>query len=200
MIEIIKRKKMEGLILNVIVIIVVITTIILNSDIYKQIFTEKNLITNKETLNDVIKKDKRFVTLDLTNAELTRFSIKNNTEDKIEINTYKITYDDQTLIVFLRENTAVTNKIKGELITPKNEKLEIQKKLKEELDSENIIDISFSNVDYMREEFIIKTKFIISICSIALLIIFSIFDVYYFINPKKTKKYKNYRKKNKKAN
>lgn len=195
MLEIIKRKKLESLILNIIVIIVVISTIILNSDNYKQIFMEENLIASEETLNSAIKEDKKFVTLDLTNAELTHFSIKNNKTNELEVNTYKVSYNDKTLIVFLKENTAITNKIDGELITPVNEELEIQKSLKQELKDENIIDICFSNVDYMAEEKIIKFKFIFSIGIIILLVIFSILDIYYFIKPKKTKKYKRYIKK-----
>lgn len=195
MVEIIKRKKMESLILNVIVIIVVIVTIILNSDNYKQIFMEENLITNENTLNSVIKLDKRFVTLDLTDAQLTRFSIKDNSKDKILVNTYKVSYENKTLIIFLKENTAITNKVRGEFITPVNENLEILNELKKELKNENIIDICFSNVDYMMEEKIIKFKFIFSIIVISLLITFSILDIFYLIKPKKTRKYKKYTKK-----
>lgn len=195
MIEIIKRKKIECLILNIIIIVVIISTIILNSDNYKQIFMEENLITSEETLNSAIKEDKRFVTLDLTDAQLTRFSIKNNTTNEILVNTYKVSYNNKTLIVFLSENTALTDKIKGEFITTVNEKLEIQNKLKQELKNENVIDICFSNVDYMIEEKIIKFKFMFSICIITLLVVFSIFDIYYFIKPKKTRKYKKYIKK-----
>lgn len=195
MIEIIKRKKTESLMLNIIVIIVVLATIILNSDNYKQIFIEENLITSEETLNSAIKEDKRFIALDLTDAQLTRFSIKNNTSNEILANTYKVSYNDKTLIVFLSENTALTDKIKGEFITTANEKLEIQNALKQELKNENVMDICFSNVDYMIEEKIIKFKFIFSISIITLLVIFSIFDIYYFIKPKKTRKYKKYIKK-----
>lgn len=199
MIEIIKRKKMESLILNVIIIVVVISTIILNSDNYKQIFMEENLITSKETLNSAIKEEKRFATIDLANAQLTRFSVKDNLENKILSNTYKVSYDDKVLVVFLKENTAITDKIKGELIKPTNEELEIQNQLKQELKNENIVDICFSNVNYKIQEKIIKFKFIFSVSVIALLTLFSIFDIFYFIKPKKTRKYKKYIKKSKKA-
>lgn len=195
MIEIIKRKKIESLILNIIIIVVVISTIILNSDNYKQIFMEENLITSEETLNSAIENDKRFVTLDLTDAELTRFSIKDNKTDEILVNTYQISYSNQTLIIFLKENTAVTNKIKGELVSPVNEKLEIKEELTKELKDANVIDICFSNVDYIIQERIIKFKFILSISIIILSVLFSILDIFYYINPKKTKKYKRYLKK-----
>lgn len=200
MIEIIKRKKIESLILNIIIIFILVCSIVLNLDDYKQIFIEENLITNDETLNNAIHNNKRFVTLDSTDAQLTRFSIKNNETNEIEINTYKIKYEDQTLIIFLKENTAITDEIKGEIITPKYIKSEIQKQLKQEFRNENIIDMCFSNVDYMAEEKIIRTKFIGSIALIVFLIGLSIIDAYYFINPKKTRKYKKYIKKNKKAN
>ncbi len=197
--EIIKRKKMESLILNIIIIVVVTSTIILNSDNYKQIFMEENLITSKETLNSAIKEDKRFVTVDLAKAKLTRFSIKNNSTNKILSNTYIVSYDDKVLIAFLKENTAITNKIKGEIIKPTNEELEIQNQLKQELKNENIVDICFSNVNYKTQEKIIKFKFIFSICIISLLTLFSIFDIFYYIKPEKTRKYKKYIKKSKKA-
>lgn len=195
MIEIIKRKKIESLILNIIIIVVVISTIILKSDSYKQIFTEENLIIDKETLNNTIKEDKRFVTLDLTNAELTRFSIKDDLSNKVLVNTYKISYDNQAIIVFLKENTAITNKIKGELITPINEELEIYNQLKQEQKNINFFDICFSNVYYRTEETIIKFKLLFSISIIILSVVFSILDIFYYINPKKTRKYKKYIKK-----
>lgn len=197
--EIIKIKKIESLILNIIIIVVVISTIILNSDYYKQIFTEENLITSKETLNNVIKEDKRFATVDLAKAKLTRFSVKNNSKNKIFYNTYTVSYDDKVLIVFLKENTAVTNKIKGELIKPTNEELEIHNQLKQELKSDNILDICFSNVNYKTQEKIIRFKFLFSISIIIILFLFSILDIFYCINPENTRKYKKYIKKSKKA-
>lgn len=195
MIDIIKRKKMECLILNILIIVVTMSTIVLNSDNYKQIFTEENLITNEKNLDKILSEDKRFVTVDLNDAKLTRLSIKNNSSNKIEVNTYKITFDSKTLIIFLSGNTAITNKVKGELIKPVNEQLEIYDQLKKEYKDENIINVCFSNVDYKLEEKIIKLKFIISVSIIILCILFSFSDIFYFMNPKKTRKYKKYTKK-----
>ena len=192
MIDVIRKNKMQSLMLNIIIIFVVFVTIIINLDDYKQILEENNVITNKESLDNVVKENKKFVTLDLTNAKLTRFSIKNNSSNKVEVNTYKVSYGNDTLIIFLRENTAITDKVKGKLISPSNEELEIKDKLKEELPDENIIDTCFSNVDYLIEELIIKLKLIVSIIFIILLFILSLFDIFYFIKPRKTRRYRNY--------
>lgn len=195
MIEIIKNKKMESLILNVLIIIILSITIIINSDDYKQIFLMDKVITNEEMMNDAIDNDKRFVTLDLTNAKLMRLSIEN---EKSKINTYKVTYDNYDVIIFLSENTALTNKVKGKLIKPVNEELEIKETLKNESERK-IIDICFSNVDYIIDEIYIKSKLMVSIILITLLFVFSILDIIYFISPKRTRKYKKHIKKNKKA-
>jgi hypothetical protein len=199
MLEVIKRSKMENMILKFIIIIILSITIILNSDTYKEMFQNENLISSKEELDTILKENKRFVTLDLTNAELTRFSLQNDETKQNEINTYKIEYDNEILLIFLSENTAITNKVRGELNTYTIEENEIKEKVLEENEDKTVMTLCFSNVNYKMQENIVKYKFLFSVGLLCILVISIFIDIYLFLNPSKTRKYKKYKKSQKKS-
>lgn len=195
MIEFIKSKKIEGVILDFIVIVFIFIMIVLNSGDYKQVFSSNRVIFDKNSAEKMINNKKRFVTLDLENAKLTRFSLKNNDTGSLEINTYEVIYDNKILIVFLKENTVVTNKVNGELIYFRNEKNEIKNKIKEESNDKEIYEVAFSNEDYKTQEKLIKLKFITSIFIILFMFLRLLINLLYYYNPKNTRKYIKYRKK-----
>ncbi len=195
MIEFIKSKKIEGVILDFIVIVFIFIMIVLNSGDYKQVFSSNRVIFDKKSAEKMINNKKRFVTLDLENAKLTRFSLKNNDTGSLEINTYEVIYDNKILIVFLKENTVVTDKVNGELIYFRNEKNEIKNKIKEESNDKEIYEVAFSNEDYKTQEKLIKLKFIISIFIILFMFLRLLINLLYYYNPKNTRKYIKYRKK-----
>ncbi len=191
----IRKKRAENIILDIIILAVTLFITIVNIEDYDQVFSSNNVISNKKTFNKMIKQNKKYVTVDLTDASLTRFSLKNDQNNKIEVNTYKLIYDNNILLIFLKENTAVTDKVNGELINLEGEKLEIKNQLEMEEADKNIYSIAFSNENYVIKENTIKLKFIIGISVITLTLIRLIINLFYYINPKKTRTYKKKLKK-----
>lgn len=194
MLKKIKRKNLENLILNVIIIVISIVTIILMSDNYKQIFISENNINSIDKFNK-ISKDKTYVSMDLTNATLTRFSLENKKTEKVDVNTYVVEYDNEIIVLFLKPNTALTNKVKGKLFVPIEEELEVLEELKVENKNKNVKEISFTNVNYTSYESFYRYFFLVLILLVLFSAIFSVFDIIYYIHPDKSHSYKKYLKK-----
>lgn len=187
---IIKRKK-ENIVLNTIVIIIcLINLIIFSNDYVKIINNDYFIINSKESLEKAIKKNEKYVMMDLQNSKLEIYSLKDiNTEE--QLNLYTIKYDNKKIMIFLRNNTVLTNKVYLNIESFDGNKLSIKKLLNNDdyynkvLSNENFV--FYRNID------------LIKICIFLLLIIISIiliiFDIIYYKNPKKTIKYKKYMKK-----
>ena len=112
--NLVKKSKAENIILKLILIIICVVTLIINSTDYKRIFLDNSPVTNYEELKPFIDDNEKFITLDLSNAKETRFSFQNNNkEDAAKI--YDINYGQNNLLVVVKPNTALTNKVKGEL-------------------------------------------------------------------------------------
>lgn len=192
--NLVKKSKAENIILKLILIIICVVTLIINSTDYKRIFLDNSPITNYEELKPFIDDNEKFITLDLSNAKETRFSFQNNNkEDAAKI--YDINYGQNNLLVVVKPNTALTNKVKGELLTDNENIKVIKQKLKEDDNSKNYDIKYFSNMDYTEEEKLIKTKFYVTTILIILLFLGIIVDFIKFMNPSKTRLYKKYMKK-----
>ena len=192
--NLVKKSKAENIILKLILIIICVVTLIINSTDYKRIFLDNSPVTNYEELKPFIDDNKKFITLDLSNAKETRFSFQNNNkEDAAKI--YDINYGQNNLLVVVKPNTALTNKVKGELLTDNENIKVIKQKLKEDNNSKNYDIKYFSNMDYTEEEKLIKTKFYVTTILIILLFLGIIVDFIKFMNPSKTRLYKKYMKK-----
>ncbi len=190
----VKKSKAENIILKLILIIICVVTLIINSTDYKRIFLDNSPVTNYEELKPFIDDNEKFITLDLSNAKETRFSFQNNNkEDAAKI--YDINYGQNNLLVVVKPNTALTNKVKGELLTDNENIKVIKQKLKEDNNSKNYDIKYFSNIDYTEEEKLIKTKFYVTTILIILLFLGIIVDFIKFMNPSKTRLYKKYMKK-----
>lgn len=190
----VKKSKAENIILKLILIIICVVTLIINSTDYKRIFLDNSPVTNYEELKPFIDDNEKFITLDLSNAKETRFSFQNNNkEDAAKI--YDINYGQNNLLVVVKPNTALTNKVKGELLTDNENIKVIKQKLKEDNNSKNYDIKYFSNMDYTEEEKLIKTKFYVTTILIILLFLGIIVDFIKFMNPSKTRLYKKYMKK-----
>ncbi len=192
--NLVKKSKAENIILKLILIIICVVTLIINSTDYKRIFLDNSPVTNYEELKPFIDDNEKFITLDLSNAKETRFSFQNNNkEDAAKI--YDINYGQNNLLVVVKPNTALTNKVKGELLTDNENIKVIKQKLKEDDNSKNYDIKYFSNMDYTEEEKLIKTKFYVTTILIILLFLGIIVDFIKFMNPSKTRLYKKYMKK-----
>lgn len=192
--NLVKKSKAENIILKLILIIICVVILIINSTDYKRIFLDNSPVTNYEELKPFIDDNEKFITLDLSNAKETRFSFQNNNkEDAAKI--YDINYGQNNLLVVVKPNTALTNKVKGELLTDNENIKVIKQKLKEDDNSKNYDIKYFSNMDYTEEEKLIKTKFYVTTILIILLFLGIIVDFIKFMNPSKTRLYKKYMKK-----
>lgn len=188
-IEIIKRGKLENIILKLIIIVFCIFTIILNSNAYNSIFKGGTIINTYKDLETAIMKNNKFITLDLTNAKLMKYSIIS--DDKSEnINIYSLYLDDRQLLISLKDNTALTNKVTGELLKYNIDMSDVKKQLEESSDDKFIEDRYFSNINYTSNEKVIKIEFYSIAVLLFIIIVTLTFDVILYFNPKKTYKYR----------
>lgn len=193
-ISLVKKSKAENIVLKLILIIICIVTMIFNSDEYKQIFLSNNSISSYNELKDSIDNKDKFVILDLTKAEETRFSFQNSKkEDAAKI--YEVNYGNYNLLVVLKPNTALTKEVKGEILSENTNIKTIKEKLISDNKDKKYIYEYFSDMDYSDEEIVIKRKFYSSTILILLLIFGIILDLIKLNKPKKTRMYKKYLKK-----
>lgn len=187
-IEIIRRSKLESIILKFIIILFCLFTVILNSKTYMTIFKTDGVVNSYDGLIQKINKNEKFITLDLTNAKLQKYSMISDDNDKLNI--YSVPFDDNDFLVVLKDNTALTNSVTLQILNYDFN----MKDIKEKLEYNNIYKFSdkkyFSNVNYLISEKIIKIKFYFTVILLFLMIVFLPVDIYLYINPKKTFKYK----------
>ena len=190
MLEIIKRAKRESIVLSLIIILFCLVNLILSMDFYKKLLIDDyTVVTDAKSLSNAIEKNERYIYIDLSNANLEHYSISN--EDNTA-NIYTLKYDDNYILVLLKENTIITNKTPVEIINDNYTTLDIKKKF-EKVD---YLKISLSNIEYKKDLFIEKVKLYLIICLLILSGISIIINFYGLLNPKKTISFKSYVKKN----
>lgn len=191
--EIIKKNKLDSIALDIVIFIVMIMTIIISYNDFKELFIDDNVISDITSYNNF--KNNKYLSIDLSKAKVTRLSIENTSTKEKKINIYKLTFDNDTLLVFLNNDTELTNKVNGKLVNPSGTETEAKELLNKELTT-NVLDKIFSNVNYQKEKNMIKLR--VEMCFIITIIsIFSfIFNIIGYLNPEKTRTYKKYEQKN----
>ena len=188
-IKVIKKKK-ESLILSVVMIILcIISLIFFSSDYLKVLNNEYVNINNSKSLEDAIKNKERYVRADLRKAKLEVYSLENKNEKKL--NLYTLDFDNKKVMIFLRDNTIITDKVYLNIESFDGNK----KSIKELLNNSDYYDVILSNENFTLNRDIDLTKMYVIYILIILSIVTIILDIYYINNPKKTNTYKKYMKK-----
>lgn len=188
-IKVIKKKK-ESLILSVVMIILcIISLIFFSSDYLKVLNNEYVNINNSKSLEDAIKNKERYVRADLRKAKLEVYSLENKNEKKL--NLYALDFDNKKVMIFLRDNTIITDKVYLNIESFDGNK----KSIKELLNNSDYYDAILSNENFTLNRNIDLTKMYVIYILIILSIVTIILDIYYINNPKKTNTYKKYMKK-----
>lgn len=188
-IKVIKKKK-ESLILSIVMIILcIISLIFFSSDYLKVLNNEYVNINNSKSLDDTIKNKERYVSADLRKAKLEVYSLENKNEKKL--NLYTLDFDNKKVMIFLRDNTIITDKVYLNIESFDGNK----KSIKELLNNSDYYDAILSNENFILNRDIDLTKMYVIYILIILSIVTIILDIYYINNPKKTNTYKKYMKK-----
>ena len=188
-IKVIKKKK-ESLILSIVMIILcIISLIFFSSDYLKVLNNEYVNINNSKSLDDTIKNKERYVSADLRKAKLEVYSLEN--KNKKKLNLYTLDFDNKKIMIFLRDNTIITDKVYLNIESFDGNK----KSIKELLNNSDYYDAILSNENFILNRDIDLTKMYVIYILIILSIVTIILDIYYINNPKKTNTYKKYMKK-----
>lgn len=189
--ELIIRRKKENIALNVIIIIIcLISLIFFCNDFEKVLYNDYFVINSKESLEEAIKNKERYVMMDLQNSNLEMYSLKNIKTNE-QLNLYTVTYDNKKVMIFLRNNTALTSKVYLNIEALDGKKISIEKLL----DNGEYYNKILSNENFTLNRNIDLMKIYVFVLLIILSIILIIFDIIYYKNPKNTIKYKKYMKK-----
>ena len=184
------RKKKESLILSIVMIILcIISLIFFSSDYLKVLNNEYVNINNSKSLDDTIKNKERYVSADLRKAKLEVYSLEN--KNKKKLNLYTLDFDNKKVMIFLRDNTIITDKVYLNIESFDGNK----KSIKELLNNSDYYDAILSNENFILNRDIDLTKMYVIYILIILSIVTIILDIYYINNPKKTNTYKKYMKK-----
>lgn len=188
-IKVIKKKK-ESLILSVVMIILcIISLIFFSSDYLKVLNNEYVNINNSKSLDDAIKNKERYVSADLRKEKLEVYSLEN--KNKKKLNLYTLDFDNKKVMIFLKDNTIITDKVYLNIESFDGNK----KSIKELLNNSDYYDAILSNENFILNRDIDLTKMYVIYILIILSIVTIILDIYYINNPKKTNTYKKYMKK-----
>ncbi len=191
-VSLVKKEKVENVILKLVLIVICLTTLVLNLNEYRQIFLDNTLVNSEVKLDNAINTDTKYIKLNVDNAKETRFALENNGKEEAKI--YEIKYDTKSFLLVLNENTILTGNINGELLADNTNIKTIKEKLSSEEDNK-YYDRYFSNMDYSKERETIKIKFYITCLIVVILIVSIVFDFIKFFHPKKTRTYKRIYKK-----
>lgn len=188
-IKVIKKKK-ESLMLSIVMIILcIISLIFFSSDYLKVLNNEYVNVNNSKSLDDAIKNKERYVSVDLRKAKLEVYSLEN--KNKKKLNLYTLDFDNKKVMIFLRDNTIITDKVYLNIESFDGNK----KSIKELLNNSDYYDAILSNENFILNRDIDLTKMYVIYILIILSIVTIILDIYYINNPKKTNTYKKYMKK-----
>lgn len=169
------RRYLINIIFYLLIIVLLFLTIIINKD-YSPIINKK-IINNEQDLNKY--KDYKFVTLNMTKARESKYSIvDNNSKDNI---TYYIEYKKKKVLVNLKSSTVVTDKVDVMLV----EDNEASMMFKQEFDDkDSFVNGYYTNINIKKNIDVVKYEFIAAIVIAFLCLVMMIFDFISIINPK----------------
>ena len=106
--ELVKRNKIQNLVLSFFILVFCLINIILNVDNYRSVITgEYKTITSIKELKEAKDRKDLFIFIDMKKAKLENYSLKSD----IKINTYTINLNKNNIIVLLKEDTLLTSKV-----------------------------------------------------------------------------------------
>lgn len=179
----VRKNKIVSMILGFVVITLCIVNIVSNKNNYFSVLYNEQKQIN--TLSD-INNENRYYSINLKKSKQENYNIKYG---ESSINLYKINIDNKDVLVLLKENTIITDKVL--LQEEKNEDILslIYGKFKNKY-YEKVL----SNIDYEsnKKEELTKLYIIIIVALISLL--FTVINLFGVLNPKKTLMYKRYNK------
>ena len=133
-----RSKKLQSLILSILLVIICIVNIVINNELYKEVLT--NDFKNIKTIND-LESNISFKSVNLKDATLEHYSIEHKNE-KVNIYTYNL--EDVNVLVLLNKNTIITDKTPVEIVNDSK----ITKDIKEKLKDKNYYTKVLSNINY----------------------------------------------------
>lgn len=170
-----RRKSFINLLIELCLIIFIYLSITINSNF--SFIINKKIINNEEDINRY--KDYKFVTLNMTKARESKYSIvDNNSKDNI---TYYIEYKKKKVLVNLKSSTVVTDKVDVMLV----EDNEASMMFKQEFDDkDSFVNGYYTNINIKKNIDVVKYEFIAAIVIAFLCLVMMIFDFISIINPK----------------
>ena len=163
-----KRKIIINFLFKIVIILILLVSICLNND-YKDIHN-RLIINNKETLDKY--KDNKFVTLDLSNANVTRLNVLKDDE----YNTYILTLDDVDVLVELTKGTVVTGELNVMKMSDTTAELDVKATFNGE-NKTNFMKGYYTNKNLMSNEKTINIIIYITFGFIGFLFILIIVDI-----------------------
>ena len=190
--ELVKRNKKENLVLSLIIIIVCVLSLMLNfNNYFRTLSNEYYEVTNLENLNTAIKNKERFISVDLRDAKLEMYSLKEEKKTEHHADIYTLSLDEMNILVLIKPNTMITDKVPLEILNDDNDSYQIKNKLKDNDYYAHVL----SNVDYNFNRKFELIKFYITIGLLVVSLISIVVSFNGVLNPSKTYAYKKYNKK-----
>ena len=183
--EMVTRKKREGLILWLLITIFCFANIIINIDVYKNVvFNSYKQISSLED----IKKDDKFMTIDLTKAKKENYLLELNND---KANIYTLNLNGTNVLVVTTNNTIATDKV----IVEKYDNESLTNDIRLKFPEKKYDGTTFSNINCNKDINIELGKIYTLFGFFILGLIFAIKNLIQMINPTKTKMYKKLYKK-----
>lgn len=188
-IEIVKRNKMQNLVLSFLLIVFCLVNLILNIDNYKSVITgEYNIINSIKDLKNAKDKKVLFMYIDAKKAKLENYSLKSD----IKVNTYKVKINNKNIMLLLKENTLLNSKVPVQLIKSDDNIIDLKSKLETKYDDKYIL----SDINYLNDKKIYTYKVYILLGLLFISIISVFINLMGVLNPEKTLMYKFYNRNN----
>lgn len=163
------KNNFKNILFYIFIIVIISISIVINNDY--RVINNRAVISTNSSFNKY--KDYKFVTLNLSNAKETRFSISDN--DKLSSTIYLVNYKNKDILIELSSSTIITNRV-NVMYNKDNENILL---LKEDLNKETEEKLNFksgyyTNINLKENEDIIKVKYYISLGIICLCLLFVI--------------------------
>ena len=175
-----KRRIKENIFLSLLLLFFCITNIVVNINIYKKVlFGEYTMINSYSDLQKAYESQDKYLTVNLSKANLEHYKLENIAN----IYTLKL---ENNVLVFLKENTLLTDKVNVEIINNDSTVNDVLVKL----NRNNYSDIVLSNINFNKDINFEKYKIyaLAILCIISLLSV--LINIIKNIKPEKTRYYK----------
>lgn len=190
--ELVVRNKKENLVLSFIIIIVCILSLMLNiNNYFRVISSDYYNIKSINDLNVAIKNKERFISVDLRDAKLEMYSLKEFNEKENFADIYTLDIEGNNILILLKPNTMITDEVSLEIFNDTKHTYQIKNKLKDINYNNKVL----SNLEYNFDRNVELIKFYITVILLVISIINIIYNIYGMFNPNKTRLYKKYNKK-----